>query len=145
MRTPPPLPRVLVARVLRLVRISLRAGHPAKAIAAIRNNLCGESVDLENVEHVPLAVAVNDVKLVNLLEDAGITSVGDVLRTSNEAIQVRCRKMGATSVAKVRRAVELYVERMKGDGKSDVEIETSAKGRRCTSHGTEQRQRTRSV
>lgn len=126
-RTLPRLPRDLVARVLRQVRIALRQGHPDRAIAAIRDNLCGESVESENVEHVPLAVAVGDVKLVNLLEDAGIVSVGDVLRTSNEAIQVRCRQMGATSVAKVRLAVELYVQRMKGDEVCDVGEEITAK------------------
>lgn len=144
-RTPPALPRELVARVLRQVRLSLRAGHVDRAIAAIRDNLCGESVDAENVEHVPLAVALDDVRIVNLLEDAGITSVGEVIAASNEALQVRCRGLGAASVEKVRRSVELYVARMNSDAKSDVEIETSAKNRRCESHGHEPRRVARRV
>lgn len=144
-RTLPRLPRDLVARVLRQVRIALRQGHPDRAIAAIRDNLCGESVESENVEHVPLAVAVNDVGIVNTLEDAGITCVGDVIATSDELLQVRCRGLGAASVAKVRRAVELYVAKMKGDECGEVEIDRGAKGGCCQGDGRQSLAGARSV
>lgn len=93
-RTLPPLPRDLVARVLRQVRLSLRAGNADRAIAAIRDNLSGEKVERGNVNAVPLAMVLSDV-----------------LAVSNCVLLVRCEQIGSATAAKIREEISRYVER----------------------------------
>lgn len=130
-RTPQHFPREIMARVLRQVRLALHMGHADRAIAAIRDNLCGHAVEPENVGEVPLAETSLEIRLVNLLEEGGIVTVDDVLEASDAVIQVKCRNVGATSLTKIRRAVNGYVERMSSTRGSErnerVEISRSVR------------------